>query len=323
MPNYICLTCGVQYGETPAPPAHCILCEDERQFVGWEGQQWTTLEELRANHTNRFTEMEPRLIRLGTEPLFGIGQHAYLVQAPSGNVLWDCITLIDEATIEKVRALGGISAMAISHPHYYSTIVEWSAAFDQAPIFIHAGDRQWVTRPSPNIVFWEGKIKLLGEDLTLIHSGGYFEGSAMLHWAGGAEGRGVLLAGDTIQVVYDRRYVSFMYSFVNYIPLPAAKVRHVVEANEFQERKRHHVFETKAVDDRVRLFADCRSGSSKPLVCLGSCSTPPTPASQARRAARRRTISGRNRRICFGGWLAVRIGHRLFRENQKNSYDAG
>jgi hypothetical protein len=134
--------------------------------------------------------MEPRLLRIGTEPLFGIGQHAYLVQAPSGNVLWDCITLVDDAKLERVRALGGISAMAISHPHYYSSIVEWSAAFNDAPIFIHAGDRQWVTRPSPNIIFWEGKTKLLGEGLTLIHGGGHFEGSAMLHWAGGAEGRG-------------------------------------------------------------------------------------------------------------------------------------
>jgi hypothetical protein len=230
MPNYICVACGVQYAETFGPPNHCLLCEDERQFVGWEGQQWTTLEELRAGHFNRFTEMEPRLIRIGTEPMFGIGQHAYLVQSPSGNVLWDCITLLDATTIEKVHALGGISAIAISHPHYYSTIVEWSAAFDYAPIFIHAGDRQWVTRPSPNIIFWEGKTKLLGEGLTLIHGGGHFAGSAMLHWAGGAEGRGVLLVGDTIQVVYDRRYVSFMYSFVNYIPLPAAKVQHIVEA---------------------------------------------------------------------------------------------
>jgi len=88
MPNYICVTCGVQYAETPAPPEHCIICEDERQYVGWEGQQWTTLEALRTGHANRFTEMEPRLLRIGTEPLFGIGQHAYLVQAPSGNVLW-------------------------------------------------------------------------------------------------------------------------------------------------------------------------------------------------------------------------------------------
>lgn len=232
MPNYICLTCGVQYAETPAPPEHCIICEDERQFVGWEGQQWTTLVELRTGHSNRFTEMEPNLIRIGTEPLFGIGQHAHLVQAPSGNVLWDCITLIDDATVEKILKLGGVSAMAISHPHYYSTIVEWSQAFQNAPIYIHKNDERWVTHPSPNIIFWEGKTKWLGEGLTLIHGGGHFDGSAMLHWANGAEGRGALLVGDTIQVVFDRRYVSFMYSFPNCIPLPASKVQHLVEVVE-------------------------------------------------------------------------------------------
>lgn len=232
MPNYICVTCGVQYAETLAPPEHCMICEDERQFVGWEGQQWTTLEALRTEHRNRFDEMEPCLLRIGTEPIFGIGQHAYLVQSPNGNVLWDCITLIDDVTIEKVRALGGVAAIAISHPHYYSAIVEWSRTFQNAPIYIHKNDERWVTRSSSNMIFWEGKTKLLGEGLTLIHGGGHFEGSAMLHWAGGAEGRGVLLVGDTIQVVYDRRYVSFMHSFVNYIPLPVSKVRHIVGAVE-------------------------------------------------------------------------------------------
>ena len=54
----------------------------------------------------------------------------------------------------------------------------------------------------------------------------------MLHWAAGAEGRGVVLAGDIIQVVSDRRYVSFMYSYPNLIPLPAGAVRRVVAAVE-------------------------------------------------------------------------------------------
>jgi hypothetical protein len=41
----ICRTCGVQYG---APRKDCPICEDERQYVGWDGQQWTTLAELRG-----------------------------------------------------------------------------------------------------------------------------------------------------------------------------------------------------------------------------------------------------------------------------------
>src|SRR5205085_1867631 len=62
--------------------------------------------------------------------------------------------------------------------------------------------------------------------------GGHFDGSDVLHWANGADGRGVLLAGDTIQVVSDRRYVSFMYSYPNVIPLNAARVAHIASAVE-------------------------------------------------------------------------------------------
>lgn len=44
----------------------------------------------------------------------------------------------------------------------------------------------------------------------------------------GADGKGVLLTGDTIQVVSDRHFVSFMYSYPNLIPLPAREVRRIV-----------------------------------------------------------------------------------------------
>lgn len=237
MPYYICVTCGCQYEETEREPDACKICEDERQYVGFDGQQWTTLEELRAGHSNRIEEMEPGLIRIGTEPSFGIGQHAFLVEGTgeegsARNILWDCITLIDEETVEAVRGRGGLSAIALSHPHYYSTIVEWSRAFGGVPIYIHAADRQWVTRPDPAIVFWEGETLDLGSGRTLIRGGGHFDGGTMLHWAGGAGGRGALLPGDIVQVVFDRRWVSFMYSYVNLIPLPPAKVQHIVAALE-------------------------------------------------------------------------------------------
>ncbi len=229
---YICQTCGVEYAESAAPPGVCLLCEDERQYVGWDGQQWTTLDALRRTHRNELVTMEPRLARVGTEPSFGIGQQAFLVQTTAGNVLWDCVTLIDAPTVEAIEALGGIRAIAVSHPHYYSTIVEWSRAFGGAPVYLHAADREWVTRPDEAIVFWEGERKPLWAGLTLIRGGGHFEGGAMLHWPDGAGGKGVLLAGDIIQVVHDRRWVSFMYSYPNYIPLSAEAVKRVAASVE-------------------------------------------------------------------------------------------
>jgi hypothetical protein len=147
------------------------------------------------------------------------------------NLLWDCITLIDDATIEAVQALGGIAAIAISHPHYYSCMVEWSRAFD-APIYLHAADREHVMRPDPSIDFWEGETMPLLEGLTLIRCGGHFAGGTVAHWPAGAEGRGVLLTGDIIQVVQDRRFVSFMRSYPNLIPLNAAAAKHIVEKVE-------------------------------------------------------------------------------------------
>lgn len=219
------------------PPENCPICEDERQYVGLKGQQWTTLQALQEEYHTVIRTLEPGLTGIGMSPSFSIGQRALLVQTSGGNVLWDCIPLIDEPTITLVKALGGISAIAISHPHYYSSMIEWSQAFN-APIYLHAADRQWVMRPEPSIIFWDGETRPLIGDLTLIRCGGHFPGGTVLHWPAGAGGRGVLLTGDIINVVQDRRYVSFMYSFPNLIPLSPSAVRKVVAAVEPYEYDR-------------------------------------------------------------------------------------
>ena len=229
MPAFICVTCGVQYPPSDAPPASCPICGDERQYLPPAGQQWTTLQALRGSHFNAWRQHEPELFGIGTMPGFAIGQRALLVRTPAGNVLWDCITLIDDATVALVRALGGIAAIAISHPHYYSSMVEWAHAFD-APVWLHEGDREWVMRPDPAIRFWSGETHRLPGDLTLIHAPGHFDGAAMLHWPAGAEGRGALLSGDIIQVAADRRTAGFMRSYPNWIPLGPAGVRRIADA---------------------------------------------------------------------------------------------
>jgi glyoxylase-like metal-dependent hydrolase (beta-lactamase superfamily II) len=228
----MCVTCGTQFAATDAPPVHCPICEDDRQYIGWNGQQWTTLDALRQDHHNTLHAEEPNLTSVITEPTFAIGQRGLLVQTQGGNVLWDCISLIDDDTVRAVQALGGIRAIAISHPHYYSSMAEWSHAFGDAPIYLHAADRAHVCRPDPCITFWQGDTHPLGDGLTLIRCGGHFAGGTVLHWASGAEGRGALLTGDIINVVNDRRYVSFMRSFPNLIPLPASAVRRIVSAVE-------------------------------------------------------------------------------------------
>jgi hypothetical protein len=218
----VCATCGVQY---PAPRDDCPVCLDERQYVGWGGQRWTTLQALRAaGHRGRFAEEGAGVIGVGTEPSFAIGQRALLVQAASGNVLWDCITYLDADLVSRIRDLGGVAAIAISHPHYYGSMIEWSRAFD-APVYVHAADRRWIARPDPAVRLWDGDHHRLAPGLTLINAGVHFGGGTVLHWRDADGGAGALLSGDIFQVVMDRRWVSFMYSYPNLIPERPGVVR--------------------------------------------------------------------------------------------------
>jgi hypothetical protein len=230
MPAYVCTTCGVQYAPTERPPEHCPICEDERQYVGWQGQRWTTIEELIAEgRRNHLRQEEPGLSSIGTEPPFAIGQRALIVQTSSGNVMWDCISLVDDESVEAVRELGGLAAIAISHPHFYASNLAWSSAFGDCPVYIHANDRRWVQYPGPALRLWEGDSLEIMPGITLLNPGGHFDGAAVLHWAAGAGGKGALLSGDTATVVMDRRYVSFMYSYPNLIPLPPSAIRRIRE----------------------------------------------------------------------------------------------
>ncbi|MQA73093.1 MAG: MBL fold metallo-hydrolase [Solirubrobacterales bacterium] len=231
MPEFICETCGTQHSASERPPRRCAICEDERQYVGWEGQRWTTPERLRAAHRAEIRAEETGLTGIGVEPRFAIGQRALLVQAPGGNVLWDCVSLLDDEIVAEVGRRGGLAAIAISHPHYYSSMVDWAHAFN-APIHLHAADREWVMRPDPSVEVWDGDARELAPGLTLLRLGGHFAGGTVLHWAAGTDGAGALLSGDIVQVVQDRRWVSFMRSYPNLIPLPAARVERIVAALE-------------------------------------------------------------------------------------------
>lgn len=227
--EFICITCGVQYSESTSPPERCLICEDPRQYVGPQGQEWTTLEEIKRTHRNAFSSEQPNLRTIVTEPKFAIGQRCFLVQGRRNNVLWECISLMDDDTVRRVKELGGVTAIAISHPHYYSALVEWSRALGGVPVYLHAADRQWVMRPDSCIQFWDGETKEIGDGLTLLRGGGHFEGGTMLHWD---DGEGALLPGDIIQVCPDHNHVSFMRSYPNYVPLPANAVERVVGAVE-------------------------------------------------------------------------------------------
>jgi hypothetical protein len=222
VPAWICVRCGVQYADTAAPPSSCPICEDEREAVPAEGQRWTHMAELGSDHRTDIRTEEPGLTGIGVTPEFGIGQRALLVRTAAGNVLWDCVPLLDEPARRAIDELGGLSAICLSHPHFYAAHLEFAAAFD-APVFLPRSDEQWIPRRSPHIELFDDEIEPV-PGLTVARIGGHFDGACVLHWPEGAQGRGALLTGDTIMVVEDRGWVSFMWSFPNLIPLDADTV---------------------------------------------------------------------------------------------------
>jgi glyoxylase-like metal-dependent hydrolase (beta-lactamase superfamily II) len=224
----MCATCGTQFDEQPAPPAECPVCVDERQYVPPDGQQWTTLEELATTRSVRI-ETDGDLLGVGIAPSFAIPQRALHVQTDAGNILWDCTSLVTQSAVDALAARGGVDRIVISHPHFYSAMVEWSDALGGVPILLHAADRSWIQRDSPNITFWDGDVNRLSSTVCLYRCGGHFPGSTLMHWTAAPNGRSVVLAGDTLHVTADRRHVTFMYSVPNYIP---AHPDHVMATRE-------------------------------------------------------------------------------------------
>jgi len=224
MTCFLCATCGTQFADAVDPPDACPICLDERQYVGWGGQRWTTHSELASTHRQRI-EHDAGLLGIGIDGEFAIPQRALLLPTDAGNLLWECVSLVTDAAVAALRAHGGVDRIVISHPHFYASMVEWSEALGGVPILLHAADREWVQRPSPRISFWEGDTFALSESVTLIRCGGHFPGSTALHWRDGPRAGGALFPADAMQVVLDRRHVTFMYSYPNYIPMPPADVR--------------------------------------------------------------------------------------------------
>ena len=223
---WVCATCGVEHASRPDV---CAICDDERQWVPEQGQRWTTLDELAAAGTRVVVdELEPGLLGLRAEPGVGIGPTTKVVVTQAGSLLWDPLGFVDDEAVAAVLAHGPVVAVVASHPHMFGVQVEWSRRLGGVPVLVSDADASWVQRPDPVIRTWSGEREVL-PGVVLSQPGGHFPGSAVVHWAAGAEGRGVLLAGDTIMANPDRRTVSFMRSYPNRLPLSGAVALRVAE----------------------------------------------------------------------------------------------
>lgn len=226
---HVCATCGAHLPGDSPPPTLCPICDEPRQYVPGDGQRWVSYDDLASSHTNRIEEVEPDLWGVGVEPTFAIGQRALLVRTPDGNLLWDCVPLLAPSAVARLRELGGVRAVAVSHPHFYTGVARFAAAFG-AEVLLHDADRMHVTEPGPHLRFWAGETLSPFGGLTLVRAGGHFAGGTVLHWPAGAAGRGALLTGDIIRVIPDRSHVAFLYSYPNLIPLPGREVERIAAA---------------------------------------------------------------------------------------------
>jgi hypothetical protein len=220
----ICTACGTQYpaGNTPE---FCTICLDDRQYIPERGQTWKTHDELNREHSIRINKLHDRLYELEIIPVFAIGQRAFLVIADNGNVLWDCIGLLNEPSIEFIRSKGGLKAIAFSHPHYYSNMNDWAETFD-CPVYIHQSDEQWIVNKGRHIHLWKGNEKSLWDGMRVINIGGHFPGSSILHVPFLSPG-GTVLCGDTLYLSPSKKHFSVMYSYPNRIPLPLHEVQRI------------------------------------------------------------------------------------------------
>ncbi|KAJ4390200.1 hypothetical protein N0V85_007460 [Neurospora sp. IMI 360204] len=279
----ICTACGTQHPTTDRSSLKtCFICDDPRQFVPPSGQSFTTLSNLRSSISPKYkNEFHPykysspqekfessksssqkdeengeatiderkqaELISIVTTPKFGIGQRAILVKTPSGkNVLWDCVAFLDDETVSKIKQLGGVDAIVISHPHFYTTHLEWARAFDDCPVYLAADDKRWRARVDDAVQreITEEETRITnkkGEDLGVVavKLGGHFPGSLVLH----IPHSGRLLTADTIFTTpsglsnwevnalgeprsrpKDTNSYSFMWSIPNMIPLSADEI---------------------------------------------------------------------------------------------------
>jgi len=213
----ICTTCGIQYPPDKSVPQLCHICNDDRQYVNENGQSWTNLDVLRIGYHTETHKITDGLYSIKTTPDFALANRAFIVQSVSGNILWDCVPYIDSATIDFIKSIGGLQAIAFSHPHYYSTMNEWVGLFD-CPIYIHQNDSEWIRYPNEKIKLWTGDNLPLWDGISIKHTGGHFAGSCVLHLSA-LSPNGVILSGDSLYISHSKRHVAVMYSYPNQILL--------------------------------------------------------------------------------------------------------
>jgi hypothetical protein len=223
--KFFCSTCGTQFTNAIYITKDCPICDNDRQFIPPNGQSWTKWNDLNINYSNNINELVPNLFEIRTSPRFALGQKAFLIITPNGNVLWDCVSLLNESTIEFIKSKGGLKAIIISHPHFNASMSDWAEAFE-CPIYIHQNDQEFILSKSKYIQLWNGDEKELWDQMKIKLIGGHFPGSCILIVPFLSKGD-TILCSDTFWIAKNNKYVSVMYSFPNYIPVKISEIQRI------------------------------------------------------------------------------------------------
>ncbi|KAK0285781.1 hypothetical protein LTR35_005121 [Friedmanniomyces endolithicus] len=219
---------------------------------------------MRGKYENEYQKVgagdgDEQMWSIWTEPKFGIGQRCVFIQTDHGNVLWDCITNLDEETAAIIKQEGGLKAIIISHPHYYTTHLEWAQVFD-CPVYLASDDKEWISREDQRgcLRFIEGTSQQIIPGVTAIKVGGHFPGSLVLLW------NKKLLIADSFVTTPSALYhvdrlpgttsYAFMWAIPNMIPLPPAELYKMWQAiRPYEFHSTHGAFVGQDVrDEKVK-----------------------------------------------------------------------
>ncbi|KAF7196741.1 hypothetical protein HII31_02111 [Pseudocercospora fuligena] len=182
----VCSTCGTQYDTLlDDSTMSCRMCNEPRQFLPPIGQAWTSLADMQGHYKNQIKqdELDGRIWSIFTQPQFAIGQRAVFLETDEGNILWDCVSFLDQDTIDFIRSRGGLRAIAISHPHFYTTHLAWAKEFD-CPVYLTGTEKAYLNRidEGEQRIFVDQEVHEILPGVNMIRLGGHFPGSSVLHY---------------------------------------------------------------------------------------------------------------------------------------------